>query len=139
MNIEMINYNEDYLISSFGKTIATGISELFNGAYSYDQFTRMLSNNSFDSSHLWKLVKSKVREIEANDGVIIFDDTIQEKRYSKENELISYHYNHTLNTTVKGINLLNCLYHVSDISIPVAYHCVTKTLKSTNPKTNKVQ
>jgi hypothetical protein len=48
----MINYNEDYLISSFGKTTATGISELLNGAYNHDQFTRVLSNNFFDSSHL---------------------------------------------------------------------------------------
>ncbi len=103
MNIEMINLYSDYLISSFGKTTATGISELLNGVYSHDQFTRLLSNNSFDSSHLWKLVKSKVREIETNDGVIIFDDTIQEKKYSKENELILYNYDHTLNTTIKGI------------------------------------
>jgi hypothetical protein len=65
MNIEMINYDDDCLISSFGKTTAIGISELLNGAYSHDQFTRLLSNNSFDSSHLWKLVKSKVREVEA--------------------------------------------------------------------------
>ena len=135
----MINFDEDYLISSFGKTTATGIYELLNGAYSHDQFTRLLSNNSFDSSHLWKLVKSKVREIEANDGVIIFNDTIQEKRYSKENELISYHFDHAFYTTVKGINLLNCLYHVNDISIPVAYHSVIKTVKSINPKTNKEQ
>jgi hypothetical protein len=135
----MINLYSDYLISSFGKTTATGISELLNGAYSHDQFIRLLSNNFFDSSHLWKLVKSKVRDLETNDGVIIFDDTIQEKRYSKKNELISYHYDHTLGTTIKGINLLNCLYHVNDVSIPVAYHCITKTVKSINPKTKKEQ
>jgi hypothetical protein len=50
----MLNYDDNFLISSFGKTTATGISELLNGAYSHDQFTGLLSNNSFDSSHLWK-------------------------------------------------------------------------------------
>ena len=50
-----------------------------------------------------------VRAIEDDAGVLIFDDTIQEKPYSDENELISWHFDHSKNRTVKDINLLNCV------------------------------
>ena len=54
-----------------------------------------------------------IRDIEQDDGVLIFDDTIQEKPYTDENDLICWHYDHSQNRTVKGINLLNCVYHAS--------------------------
>ena len=38
------------------------------------------------------------------EGALIFDDTIQEKPYTDENELISWHFDHSKNRTVKGIN-----------------------------------
>jgi hypothetical protein len=50
-----------------------------------------------------------VRETEHEDGVLIFDDTIQEKPYTDENELVCWHFDHTKGSSVKGINLLNCL------------------------------
>ena len=54
-----------------------------------------------------------IRDIEQDDGVLIFDDTIQEKPYTDENDLICWHYDHSQSRTVKGINLLNCVYHAS--------------------------
>ena len=57
-----------------------------------------------------------VRQIEQPDGVLIFDDTIQEKPFSKENALISWHFDHTKNRTVKGINLLNCVCHAGEVT-----------------------
>jgi hypothetical protein len=35
--------------------------------------------------------KKTVREIETGEGVLIFDDTLQEKPHSKENDLISHY------------------------------------------------
>jgi hypothetical protein len=37
----------------------------------------------------------------------------------------------------KAVSLLNFFYQANDV--PVAYHCITKTIKSINPKTNKEQ
>ncbi|MDM8569181.1 transposase [Thiotrichales bacterium HSG1] len=39
--------------------------------------------------------------------------------------------------SVKGINLLNCLYNVDNISIPVSFELVHKPIKFIDPKTNK--
>ena len=126
MNNNLIELYSDYLLSSFGKTTATGLSELLDDAYSHDQFTRLLSTNQFTSRTLWQYVKPVVRQFEREDGVLIFDDTIQEKSYSKENALNTYHFDHTKNRTVKGINLLNAHYHAGESSVPVAYELIEK-------------
>ena len=92
----------DYLQTSFGFTTATGLSQLLEGDLSHDQITRFLSEKDYSSEDLWKSVKKDVRKIEADDGVLIFDDTVQEKPHSKENNLISWHFDHTVNRSVKG-------------------------------------
>ena len=75
----------DYLITSFSYTTATGLSNVVDGAVSHDQITRLLSQNDFTSKELWKVIKKTVRDIETDEGVLIVDDTIQEKPHSKEN------------------------------------------------------
>jgi hypothetical protein len=139
MKHDLIELYSDYLLSSFGKTTATGLSNLSDDAYSHDQVTRLLSTNQFTSRTLWGYVKPVVRQVEKPDGVLIFDDTIQEKPYSKENALNTYHFDHTKNRTVKGINLLNAHYHAGDASIPVAYELIEKTIQYTDLKTRKIR
>ncbi|MFN9709674.1 MAG: hypothetical protein ACK542_11365 [Burkholderiales bacterium] len=39
-------------------------------------------------------MKPTVRSIEGSEGVLIFDDTIQEKAWTDESELIFWHYDH---------------------------------------------
>jgi hypothetical protein len=93
---------------------------------SHDQITRFLSGTDYTSRDLWSLVKTTVRAVETDDGVLIFDDTVEEKPYSDENEIIAWHFDHCENRTVKGVNILNCLYHVNGVSIPVAFEIVHK-------------
>ena len=38
---------------------------------------------------LWKIVKPHVRRVQADDAVLIIDDTVEEKPYSDESELIT--------------------------------------------------
>ena len=139
MNRELFELYSDYLLSSFGKTTATQLSSLVDGAYSHDQVTRLLSRNHFDSKTLWQQVKPTVREVEDDEGVLIVDDTIQEKLYSDENDLITWHFDHTFGRSVKGINLLNFVYHVGDIAIPVAYKLIEKPIQYCDVKTKKVK
>jgi hypothetical protein len=61
-------------------------------------------------THPFQFIKKTVREIETGEGVLIFDDTLQEKPHSKENDLICWHYDHCVNRSVKGINSLSLLY-----------------------------
>jgi hypothetical protein len=126
MNTELLEIYSDYLLSSFGQTTATGLSNLLDGELSHDQVTRFLNRDDYDSKTLWHQVKKAVREVEREDGVLIFDDTIQEKPYTDENELVCWHFDHTKGRSVKGINILNCLYHAGGVSLPVAFELVRK-------------
>lgn len=139
MDKNLLDLYSDYLLSSFGATTATGLSALLDGQVSHDQVTRFLSGAGYDSKTLWQQVKSVVRSIERDDGVLIFDDTIQAKPHTDENELICWHWDHTCNRSVKGLNLLNCVYHTGDISIPVAYELVRKPIQFCDVKTRQVK
>ena len=57
MNRDLVDLYSDYLLSSFGATTATGLSDLLEGTLSHDQITRFLSQQRFDSKTLWQLVK----------------------------------------------------------------------------------
>jgi hypothetical protein len=127
----------DYLITSFSYTTATGLSNLVDNAISHDQITRFLSQQDFTSKDLWNVIKKTVREIETDEGILIFDDTIQEKPHSKENDLICWHYDHCVNRSVKGINLLNCLYYSKEVSLPVAFELVKKPIRFSDIKTQR--
>ena len=132
MNKELLELYSDYLLSSFGATTATGLSAVLEGEVSHDRITRFLSTEVYDSRTLWKLVKPMARAIEQPDGVLIFDDTIQEKPHTDENEIISWHFDHSKNRSVKGINLLSCVYHSDGVSLPVAYEIIRKPIVFTD-------
>ena len=91
MTKELLDLYSDYLLSSFGATTATGLSRLLDGAVSHDQVIRFLSEKVKTSSDLWRLVKPLVRQIESDDGVLIFNDSIEEKLYTDENDIICWH------------------------------------------------
>jgi len=52
--------------------------------------TRFLASKSFTSKDLWGQVKATVRQIEREDGCLIFDDTIEEKAWTDENEIMTF-------------------------------------------------
>ncbi len=126
MKNSLLELYSDYLISSFGQTTATGLSQLLDHTVSHDQITLFLAGTDYTSRDLWSLVKPTVRDIESDDGVLIFDDTIEEKPYTDENEIIAWHFDHCQNRTVKGVNILNCLYVVKGVNVPVAFEIVHK-------------
>ncbi len=136
------NYLElytDYLISGNGKATATGLSSMMDGEISHDQITRFLSKNEFTSKELWLKVKHVVREVESEDGCLIFDDTIQEKKWTDENEIMCWHFDHTVGKSVRGINMLNALYYSNSVSIPVAFEIIKKSIMFSDIKTRKVK
>jgi Transposase DDE domain len=133
----------DYLISSFGQTSATGLSNLLDNVVSHDSFTRLLSNSDFDSKYLWTSVKPLVREHQNLEGCLIFDDSIIEKLYTDENDLICWHWDHSKGRNIKGINLLSAFYHAQKdqerqpLRIPVAFETIKKTIRFCDLKTKK--
>ena len=134
---ELLDIYTDYLISSFGMTTGTGLSRLLDGAISHDRVQRYLASPAKSGADLWKVVKPYVRQIQSQEGVLIIDDSISEKPYTDENEIICWHYDHSKGRSLKGINFISALYHVNEVSLPVGYHLVKKTEFYTDKKTGK--
>ena len=126
-NKELLDIYSDYLISAFGQTTGTGLAGLIGGSVSHDQLQRLLSKERLGSAELWQIVKPYVRQIQQDDGVIIIDDSIAEKPYTDENDIICWHYDHSQNRSVKGINFVTSLYHADGYSLPVGFSIVAKT------------
>jgi len=139
MNKQHLELYTDYLLSTFGYATATGLSRMVEGHVTHDQITRFLSAEELTSKDLWALVKPTVREVEQDDAVLIFDDTIQEKPYTDENEVMCWHYDHTKGRAVQGFNLLNCLYHVNGTDIPVAFELIKKPVQYCDIKTRRLK
>lgn len=126
-NKELLDIYSDYLISAFGQTTGTGLAELMGGSVSHDQVQRLLSKERLGSAELWQVVKPYVRQIQQEDGVMIIDDSIAEKPYTDENDIICWHYDHSQDRSVKGINFVTSLYHASGYNLPVGFSIVAKT------------
>jgi hypothetical protein len=134
---KLLDLYSDYLLSAFGSTTATGLSALVNGSVSHDQITRFLAEEKRTAADLWRIVKPYVRESESADGVLIIDDSIAEKPYTDENDIICWHYDHTTGSNVKGINFLTALYHSQAVSLPVSFTLIAKTERYLDAKTGK--
>ncbi|MDR1381670.1 MAG: IS701 family transposase, partial [Tannerella sp.] len=87
---QILDLYTDYLLSSMGKTTAEGLSQLLGGNFSHDKISRLLSGNEFTSKDLWHQVKPPVRAHETGVACLIFDDTIINKPYMDENEIICW-------------------------------------------------
>jgi len=91
--------------------------------------------------HVWLQQTSEganaALEIESEDGVLIIDDTIEEKPYTDENAIVCWHFDHTQGKSVKGIQLVSALVRYGDTVLPVAFEVVRKEEEWEDPKTGK--
>jgi hypothetical protein len=136
---KLLDLYSDYLISSFGLTTATGLATLLKGGISHDQVTRFLASTPHTTADLWKTAKPFVRRIQSDQAVMILDDSISEKPYTDENDIVCWHYDHSHQRTVKGINFLTALYHSQGVSLPVGFALVAKTEHYLDQKDGKAK
>jgi len=134
---ELLDLYSDYLLSAFGQTTATGLSALLEGQVSHDQIQRFLAGSKRTSADLWRIAKPHVRKIERKDAVMIVDDSIAEKPYTDENDIICWHYDHSKDRMIKGINFISALYHSAGLSLPVGFELIAKTEHYVDPKDGK--
>jgi hypothetical protein len=138
---QIIDLYTDYLLCSFTTASSTLMSKMLQNSLSHDQITRFLSKRDFTAKEYWLSIKPIIREIENDNGYLIVDDTIEEKPFTDENDIVCYHYDHTKGFSIKGINIVNFMYYTDnvkdDFSLPVAFEIVAKTEIVFDPKTNK--
>ena len=137
---KMLDIYSDYLIAQNQYATAVGLSDLLEGRMSHDKVTRFLNGEEFTARDLWEYVKPDLRKVEEDKGgVLIIDDTIEEKTYTDENEIICWHYSHSKGRCVKGVNLLSCLARYGDVAFPIGYELVRKDILFCDVATRKVK
>ena len=117
---DILDIYKDYLICQNQHATAIGLANLLSSELSHDQITRFLNKNEYDSKDLWKYVKADVHRHEQKiGGVLIIDDAIEEKPYTDENEIVSWHFSHAKGRCIKGINILSGLIRYGDMALPI--------------------
>jgi hypothetical protein len=110
---------------------------MVDGEFSHDKVSRFLRFQNLDSKFLWHYVKSSIREKESAQGVLLLDDTIEDKPYTDENEINCWHYSHAKGRVVKGINLLTCMVRYDDFCLPIGFEIINKDIVYCDVKTKK--
>jgi hypothetical protein len=82
-----------------------------------------------------------VRQYENREGCLVFDDTIGEKAYMDENEIVCWYYDHRKGRNVKGVTILTAFYTAGNeygkLQTPIDYQIISKTETETEAKTGK--
>lgn len=140
MSKDLLDIYTDYLICQNKYATATGLSAMLSGDVSHDQVTRFLNKSALDSKELWLYVKPQIRRHETKTGgVLILDDSIEEKPYTDENEIVCWHHSHMHGCHIKGINILSCMLSYTGFALPVGYKIVTKDVSFSDVATRKVK
>lgn len=138
MNVNnLLDLYTDYLLVTPNYSTATDLSAVTDNQVSHDRITRLLSGG-LDSRTLWKQVKPMVHDVRSTEGLLIIDDSIEPKKHTKENPMITWHYDHCIGRCVKGVNFLNSFYYspLYDMGLPIGVDFVVKDIEYRDAKGN---
>ena len=106
MRFTKLNYCQ-YLLSSQINYTITNLAEHLE-QISHDKINRYLKNEKLTPRILWDNVKDLI--VFDENAYIIFDDTVLDKRFSEEMEIVRRQYSGNEHGVVKGIGIVNCIY-----------------------------
>jgi len=96
-----------YLLSSQINYTITNLADHLK-TVSHDRINRYLRGEKLRPNLLWKEVKNLI-ELDP-EGVIIFDDTVLNKKHSSKIKLVRRQYSGNEKKIIKGIGVVNCIY-----------------------------
>ena len=106
MKFTKLDYCQYLLSSQINYTITNLAEHLQN--ISHDKINNYLKQEKLTPRLLWDNVKDLVEKDE--DAYIIFDDSVLDKRYSEEIEIVRRQYSGNEHSIIKGIGVVSCIY-----------------------------
>jgi hypothetical protein len=100
----------EYLIATPGNYTCTNLAEHLEGTHeqSHDAISDFLRREKLTPRGLWEVVQPLLHD--GPESYLIFDDSVQDKRYSHKIELVKLQYSGAEGGLVKGIGVLNLLH-----------------------------
>lgn len=97
----------EYLLCTPNNYTCTNLAEHLDGV-SHDVISDYLRSERLTPRGLWELVRGLINN--TPDSFLIFDDSVQDKRYSKAIELVKRQYSGNEHGLVKGIGVVNLVH-----------------------------
>ena len=97
----------EYLISTPINYTCTNLAEHLDGV-SHDVVSNYLKRERLTARHLWELVEKLIDD--SKEAILIVDDSVQDKRYSKSIEMAKLQYSGAAGGLVKGIGVVNLIH-----------------------------
>lgn len=97
----------EYLISTPINYSCSNLAEHLEGV-SHDAVSDYLKRERLTARHVWELVANLIDD--SPEAVLILDDSVQDKRYSRSIEMVKLQYSGAVGGLVKGIGVVNLLH-----------------------------
>ena len=111
MGVTRLDYCQYLLVSQINYTL-TNFAEHADG-FSHDAVNRYLAGEKLTSRLVWENVKSQV--VVSENGYLLFDDTVMDKRHSFAIELVRRQWSGNAKRVIKGIGVVTCIYVNPDL------------------------
>ena len=117
---------KSFLQASSVRYSGKALSEVSPVKLSHDSASRWLNSQNFRPSEIYKEVSKYIDQ--DSPCLLVGDDTLISKQYSKKIELVHYQYSGAVHDVIPGIGMVNLLHYdtKADQSIPVDYRIYDK-------------
>ena len=95
-----------YLLSSPHNYTLTHFAD-HSDRFTHDMINRTLGGDRVSPREIWKNVKPHLTSTAK--GVVLFDDTVQDKRYAKKMALVRRQYSGNAKGVINGIGVVTCV------------------------------
>lgn len=102
-----LDYCQYLLVSQINYTI-TNYADHTPNRMSHDAINRYLREDRLTSRLVWEHASSQIQP--SAHGYVIFDDTVLDKNFSHQIELVRLQFSGNAHGLIKGIGLVNCVY-----------------------------
>lgn len=106
MEFSYLDYCQ-YLLSSQTNYTITNLANHIQGI-SHDTINRYLTIEKLTPKLIWDWVSPEIQS--DPEGILIFDDTVSDKRFSDKIELVRRQYSGNEHRVIRGIGLVSCVY-----------------------------
>jgi hypothetical protein len=104
--VTRLDYCQYLLVSQINYTL-TNFAE-HSEKFSHDALNRYLAGEQLQPKLTWEKVRAQV--VQTPKGFIVFDDTVADKNYSHDIELVRRQYSGNAHAVIKGIGIVTCVY-----------------------------
>jgi len=120
-----------FLIANHNRYSGVELSKTSEVSLSHDSVSKWLREKDFNEADLWNHVSTMIHK---KKGYLIVDDSVLDKRFSRNNELVGRHWSGNEHRIICGIDLVNLVWTDGEACIPCDYRIYESEKKGKKTK-----